>query len=52
MVSVDFKGKRLDPYAELKLYWLKHPKAWEDNIKHRKNNKMDDNRKLPEIVEW
>lgn len=60
-ISLDFKNKKLDPYSEIKLYWLKYPQAWADNIKHRKidnkeggsrNIRMDDNRRLPEIVDW
>lgn len=50
LISLDFRYKKLDPYSEMKLYWLKHPKAWEDNIKKRTVKKHK--QVVPDIVEW
>lgn len=60
-ISIEFKNKKLDPYSEMKLYWLKNPKAWEDNIQKRaiankeggnSKVKMKDGSYLPQMYDY
>lgn len=35
VIDKDHRGS-LDPYSQMKHYWYKYPKYWENQIKHRK----------------
>lgn len=40
LTAKGYENKRLDVYSKMKLYWLKNPKAWEDNIKRRSTQNL------------
>lgn len=35
LIALGYRNRGLDVYSEMKLYWLRNPRAWEDNIKRR-----------------
>lgn len=35
LIAKGFEGRKLDYYSQMKLSWLKNPKLWADNIRHR-----------------
>lgn len=41
LLAVGYNSQKVDTYAKMKLYWLRNPKAWEDNIKRRTTQNLE-----------